>query len=95
MRHNKIYKKCFLGVNVDHLNHHITPMLRKDKPKIENIHVGVNDMMNGSDHNGLILRIDRTEFISKNYGVKNVIIFGLAYIRRIKNGVIDYVNKKL
>ena len=71
--YNKIYKKHFLSVNANQLNHHTIPMLSKDKPNTAIIYVGVNDMMNRTDHNDLILQINRTGFTWKNYGVKNVI----------------------
>ena len=70
-------------------------MLSKDKPDNVIIHVGVNDMMNGTDRDDLIPQIGRIGFTYKNYGVKKVIIPGLAYTERMKNQVIDYVNKKL
>ena len=91
----KIYKKCFPGVNVNHLNHHIIPTLSEDKPDTKIIHVGVSNMMNGTDRDYLILQTGRIRFTCKNYGVKNVIISGLVYTRRIKKDVIDCVNKKL
>ena len=59
------------------------------------IHVGVNDMMNGTDRDELILQIGRIGFTWKNHGVKNVIISGLVYTSRIKNDVIDSINKNL
>ena len=95
LRHSEIYKKCFPGVNTNHLKLHIIPTLSEDKPDTVIIHVGVDDMMNGTDRDGLILQIGRIGFTCKNYGVKNVIISGLVYTRRIKNNVVDYVNKKL
>ena len=48
-------------------------MLSDDKPNTAIIYVGGNDMMNRTDHNDLILQINRTGFTWKNYGVKNVI----------------------
>ena len=70
-------------------------MLSKDKHDNVIIHVGVNDMMNGTDRDDLIPQTGRIGFTYKNYGVKKVTIPGLAYTKRMKNQVIDYVNKKL
>ena len=45
-------------------------MLSKDKHDNVIIHVGVNDMMNGTDRDDLIPQIGRIGFTYKNYGVK-------------------------
>ena len=55
MRHNKIYKKFFPCVNTNNLNHHIVPTLSEDKSDTVTIHVSVNNMMNGTDRDDLIL----------------------------------------
>ena len=55
LRHNEIYKNCFPGVNANHLNHYIIPTLSEDKPDTVIIHVGVNDIMNGTDRDDFIL----------------------------------------
>ena len=55
LRHNEIYKKSFLGVNANHLNHNIILTLSEDKLDTVIIHVGVNNMMNGTDRDDLIL----------------------------------------
>ena len=89
--HNEIYKKCFPGVNANHLNHPIIPKLSEDKLNTVIIHVGVNDIMNGTVRDDLILQTGRTGFTCKKYGVKNI-ISGLVFSRRIKNDIIDYVN---
>ena len=70
MRHKEIHKKCFPGVNANHLNHYIIPTMSEDKPDTVIIHVSVNDMMNGRDRDDLILRIGRIGFTCKNYRVK-------------------------
>ena len=54
----------------------------------------MNDVMNGTDRDDLILQFSRIGFTYKNYGVKNL-ISGLVYTKRIQNDFIDYVNKKL
>ena len=69
-RHNEIYKKCFSGVNANHLKHHIIQTLSEDKPDTVIIHVGVNDIMNGTDRDDLILQIGRIGLTCKNYGIK-------------------------
>ena len=97
-RHNKTYKKCFSGVNANHLNHHIIrtwSLKPEDKPETVIIHVSVKDMMNRTDRDYLILQTGRIGFTCKNYGVKNIIVSGLVFTRRIKNDAIDHVNKKL
>ena len=90
----EIYKKCFPGVNANHLKHHIIPTLNEDKPYTLIIHVGVNDIMNGTDRDNLVVQSGRIGFTCKNYGIKNI-ISSLVYARGIKTEVIDYVNKKL
>ena len=55
LKHNETYKKCFPGVNANHLNHHIIPTLSEDKPDTVIIHVGVNDIMNRTDRDDFIL----------------------------------------
>ena len=52
----------------------------------------MNDVMNGTDRDDLILQFSRIGFTYKNYGVKNL-ISGLVYTKRIQNDFIDYVNK--
>ena len=85
----------FPGVNANQLNHNIIPTLSEDKPDTVIIHVGVNDIMKRIDRDDLILQISKIGFTYNNYGVANIIISSLACKRRIKNDVIDYVNKKL
>ena len=63
LRHNKICEKCFPGINANHLNHHIIQRLSEDKTDTVIIHVGVNDVINRTDHNNLILQIDRIGWI--------------------------------
>ena len=80
--HNEIYKKAFPGVNANRLNHQIIPALSEDKPVILVIHVGVNDIMNRTDSDDLILQIGRIGVTCKNYGVKNN--FHLSIYKRNK-----------
>ena len=64
MRQNKIYKKCFPGVNADHLNHHIIPTLSEDKPDTGIIYVGVNE----TDRDDLILQIGKLDLHGRIMG---------------------------
>ena len=51
----KYIKNAFLVLTQSQLNHRIIPTLCKDKPDTVIIHVGVNDLMNGTDRDDLIL----------------------------------------
>ena len=90
-----IYKKCFPGVNANHLNHQILPTLYEDQPDAAIIHVGINDILNGIDVNYIVNEIGKVGITCKQNGVNDVIISGVTYSRRVNNAIIDEVNKKL
>ena len=69
VKHKEIYKKCFPGVNANHLNHYVLPKLSEDQPDAVIIHVGINDIINGTDHNDLVSQINNIALTCKNYGI--------------------------
>ena len=94
-RNTIVYRKTFPGVNSLHLNHHILPTLREDKPDIVLVHVGINDLLNRCHHDDIVRNIQGISNTCKEYGVKDVIISGLIYSKRVEKSEVDYVNLKL
>ena len=69
-----IYKKCFPGVNSNHLNNYILPTLCEDKPDSVIVHAGVNNIMNGTNHDDLVTQIENVCITCKKYGVKETVL---------------------
>ena len=90
-----IYKKCFPGVSSNHLNHHILPTLHEDQPDSVIIHVGINDLLNDVAINDLISNTEKIGRTCVEKGVKDVIVSGIVYSRRLKKEMIDEANKRL
>ena len=60
------------------------------------IHIGINGILNSiSNVNRLPLNIKDMVKKSRNFGVKNISIYGLVYTKRIKNEILEDLHKKL
>ena len=67
-------------------------------PKIVIIHVGINDLLNDSGHSNVENILNNFNAMIKkcrNYNVRNILLSGLVYTKRVELSVLEGLHLKL
>ena len=95
LQEGKAYLKPFPGAKAKQLNHHATVVLAQHQYDSAIIHVGINDLLNGSSIKQISKDVIEIAQQCRNRSIGKVFVSGIVYCTKVRYETIQNLNKSL
>ena len=95
LQEGKAYFKSFPGVKAKQLNHHVTAVLAQHQYDSSIVHVGINELLNGSSIEQISKQVIEIAQRYRNQSIGKVFAFGIVYCTKVRCKTIENRNKGL
>ena len=93
LQEGKAYLKSFPGAKAKQFNYHATAVLAQHQYDSAIIHVGINDLLNGSSIERISKDIIEMAQRRRNRSIDKVFVSGIVYCTRVRYETIQYLKK--